>query len=55
MVLGYSRMIYVEFVRDEKLSTLLRCHNNAFEYFGGAFCFYQEVGEDIQVFEGTGG
>jgi len=35
MVLGYSRMIYVEFVRDEKLSTLLRCHNNAFEYFGG--------------------
>lgn len=35
MVLGYSRMIYVEFVRDEKLSTLLRCHNNAFEYFRG--------------------
>jgi transposase len=35
MVLGYSRMIYVEFVRDERLSTLLRCHNDAFEYFGG--------------------
>lgn len=35
MVLGYSRMLYVEFVEDEKLSTLIKCHNNAFEYFGG--------------------
>lgn len=35
MVLGYSRMLYVEFAQDEKLSTLIRCHNNAFEYFGG--------------------
>lgn len=35
MVLGYSRMLYVEFTEDEKLSTLIRCHNNAFEYFGG--------------------
>jgi transposase len=35
MVLGYSRMLYVEFVEDEKLSTLIRCHNDAFEYFGG--------------------
>jgi transposase len=35
MVLGYSRMFYFDFVSDEKLSTLLQCHNNAFEYFGG--------------------
>jgi len=34
-ILGYSRMLYAEFVNDEKLSTLIRCHNNAFSYFGG--------------------
>ena len=34
-VLGFSRMFYVEFVNDEKLSTLIQCHNNAFNYFGG--------------------
>lgn len=33
--LGYSRVSYVEFVTDEKLETLLRCHQNAFDYFGG--------------------
>lgn len=33
--LGYSRASYVEFVTDEKLETLLRCHQNAFDYFGG--------------------
>ena len=33
--LGYSRMSYVEFVENEKLETLLRCHENAFLYFGG--------------------
>ena len=35
LILAYSRMFYVEFVNDEKLSTLIRCHNNAFSYFGG--------------------
>jgi transposase len=34
-ILGYSRMLYTEFVKDERLSTLIRCHNNAFSYFGG--------------------
>jgi len=34
-ILGYSRKAYVEFVRDEKEFTLLRCHENAFEFFGG--------------------
>lgn len=33
--LGYSRTSYVEFVRNEKLDTLLSCHENAFDYFGG--------------------
>ncbi len=35
MVLGYSRAIYVEFTLDEKLDTLLGCHQNAFVWFGG--------------------
>lgn len=35
MVLGYSRKIYVEFTEDEKISTLIGCHERAFEYFGG--------------------
>ncbi len=34
-VLAFSRMFYAEFVKDEKLSTLINCHNNAFSYFGG--------------------
>lgn len=33
--LGYSRESFVEFVCDEKLDTLLRCHEAAFDYFGG--------------------
>jgi transposase len=35
MLLGYSRCLYAEFVPDMELLTLLRCHINAFEYFGG--------------------
>jgi len=35
MVLGYSRMLYVETVPDEKLETLIQAHLHAFEYFGG--------------------
>jgi len=33
--LGWSRASYVEFVSNEKLETLLTCHENAFEFFGG--------------------
>lgn len=33
--LGYSRASYVRFVEDEKLETLLECHEGAFTYFGG--------------------
>lgn len=35
MSLGYSRMQYIEFTVDMMQSTLMRCHLNAFNYFGG--------------------
>lgn len=35
MILGYSRMRYIEFVTDMTTETLIRCHMNAFNYFGG--------------------
>jgi len=35
MVLGYSRMLFVAFYRNEKLETLLGAHVEAFGYFGG--------------------
>ena len=33
--LGWSRASYVEFVTDERMATLLGCHERAFYYFGG--------------------
>jgi transposase len=35
MTLCYSRMMYVEFTTSTEVSTWLRCHQHAFEYFGG--------------------
>ena len=35
LVLGYSRMRYIEFVTDMSMNTLIRYHANAFGYFGG--------------------
>lgn len=35
MVLGYSRAPYVEFTADQRLETLLRCHEHAFDWLGG--------------------
>ena len=35
MILGYSRMRYIEFVTDMTTETLIKCHLNAFDYFGG--------------------
>lgn len=35
MVLGFSRMLYAEFTLSMDLPTLLRCHVNAFDFFGG--------------------
>ncbi len=33
--LGWSRATYVEFVSDERMETLLGCHECAFSFFGG--------------------
>lgn len=33
--LGWSRAAYVEFCDDERIETLIRCHENAFHAFGG--------------------
>jgi transposase len=33
--LGWSRMAYVEFCDNERVETLIRCHENAFVVFGG--------------------
>jgi transposase len=35
MVMGFSRMLFVEFTTSMELATLLRCHLAAFEFFGG--------------------
>ena len=35
LILGYSRTRYIEFVTDMTTNTLIRCHQNAFRYFGG--------------------
>ena len=35
MVLGFSRAFYIEFTRSMRLESLIRCHQNAFAYFGG--------------------
>lgn len=35
MVLGYSRMRYIEFTLSIDVYTLIQCHLNAFHYFGG--------------------
>jgi transposase len=35
MILGYSRMRYIEFTLSIDVTTLIKCHQNAFRYFGG--------------------
>ena len=34
MVLCHSRLIYIEFTRSEKFEEFIRCHENAFKFFG---------------------
>jgi transposase len=34
-VLGYSRRLYVEFTHEQRLGTLLACHQHAFDWCGG--------------------
>ena len=36
MILGYSRMRYVKFTTSMNLRTLIRCHIDGYNYFGGA-------------------
>jgi transposase len=35
MTLGYSRRLFARGTQDEKLPTFIRCHEAAFEHFGG--------------------
>lgn len=35
MVLGYSRMLYIEFTLSQKFGTFVRCMERALEFFGG--------------------
>jgi len=35
MILGHSRMMYIEFTLSQCLEDFLQCHINAFKYFGG--------------------
>lgn len=35
MILGYSRMRYIEFTLSIDVNTLIQCHLNAFHHFGG--------------------
>jgi transposase len=45
MVLCFSRMTYIEFTRSEKFEDFIRCHENAFKYFGGVprECWYDNL------------
>ena len=45
MVLGFSRTVYAELVRRANVATFIRCHINAFEYFGGVprRCLYDNA------------
>jgi transposase len=45
MVLSWSRVIYVEFIRKADVGTFIRCHLNAFRHFGGvpARCLYDNA------------
>ena len=45
MVLGWSRALYVEFVRRADVASFMQCHVNAFDYFGGVprRCLYDNA------------
>jgi transposase len=45
MVLCHSRLLYVEFTRSERFEDFVRCHENAFRFFGGAprECWYDNL------------
>jgi transposase len=45
MVLAWSRLLYVEFIRRADVASFIRCHLNAFEHFGGLprTCLYDNT------------
>ncbi len=45
MVLAFSRYIYIEFTRSEKFEEFIRCHEDAFKFFGGVpkACWYDNL------------
>ena len=45
MVMSYSRMMYIEFTRSERFEDFIRCHENAFSFFGGVpkECWYDNL------------
>lgn len=45
MVLAHSRLVYLEFTRSEKFEEFVRCHENAFRFFGGVTreCWYDNL------------
>lgn len=45
MVLAHSRYVYLEFTRAEKYEDFIRCHENAFSFFGGVTreCWYDNL------------
>ena len=56
MVMGWSRAIYVECVRAADVATFIRCHLNAFHYFGGVprRCLYDNAKVVVLGRDGTG-
>jgi transposase len=50
MVLCYSRLTYIEFTRSERFEDFIRCHENAFKYFGGVprECWYDNLATAVQ-------
>lgn len=50
MVLCYSRLTYIEFTRSERFEDFIRCHENAFAYFGGIpkECWYDNLTTAVQ-------
>ena len=57
MVLGWSRSMYVEFIRRCDAATFMRCHIGAFEYFGGVprRCLYDNTKAVILERDAAGG
>ena len=49
MVMAFSRMMYLEFTRCEKFEDFIRCHENAFKFFGGVpkECWYDNLASAV--------